>query len=57
MALGDIDRAARYVHALFRGEDSDDARAGAYLFCDALVTVRGIDSARIKWTSPRGGIV
>jgi hypothetical protein len=56
MATGDIDRAARYVHALFRGEDGDEARAGAYLIADALVTVWGHDSSTIKWRGVRGGI-
>lgn len=56
MALGDIDRAARYLHALHRGDDTDEARAGAYLLADQMVTVRGFDQSQLKWRA-RGGLL
>jgi hypothetical protein len=56
MALGDIDRAARCLHALARGDDGDDARAGAYLIADALRSIVDFDSAYLKRRGERGGI-
>lgn len=42
--------------ALFRGDQSDQAEAGALLLADALITVRGFDGVHLRWPGGRGGL-
>jgi hypothetical protein len=52
-ALEDKSSAARYLAALFRGETSDEADAGALLIADALQTIRAFGTVHIKWEGSR----
>jgi hypothetical protein len=54
--VSDIERAARMIMALIRGEQTDQAQAGAMLVADALITIRGFDGAHLKWPHGRGGL-
>lgn len=57
MATGDIDRAARYLLAFVRGDDGQEAEAGAYLFADTMVSIRAIEGVKVEWKDgPRPGI-
>ena len=57
MAQGDITRAARYLMAFQRGEQTDEAEAGAMLIADALVTIRNAEGVLgFQWKNGRPGI-
>jgi len=57
IAQGDITRAGRYLMALFQGDKSIEAEAGALLLADSLVSVRGAEHARgVQWPNGRPGL-
>ena len=60
MAQGDVNRAARCLLALLYQEREDGApsvraEAGALLFADALVSLRGLEAAQVHYQHGRVG--
>lgn len=42
--------------ALFRGEQSDEAEAGALVLADALVSLRALEQHQVQWKGERPGL-
>lgn len=42
--------------ALFAGEKTDEAEAGALLLADVFVSLRALEAAQVNWKGSRPGV-